>query len=97
MWAAALRVRLRVLDTRSLKRKRSVLRPHVERLKAMMSVSVAEVDEHDAWQRATLGLALVAVDRRALESLIDRVRRYFDGQSDIELIEIAVSYLENPE
>ncbi|CAN5795957.1 DUF503 domain-containing protein [soil metagenome] len=97
MWAAALRIRVRILDTRSLKRKRSVLRPHIERLKAMMSVSVAEVDQHDAWQRATLGVALVAADRRTLESLMDRATRYFDSQSDIELIDVAVSYLENPE
>ncbi len=97
MWAAALRIRLRILETRSLKRKRAVLRPHIERLKGMMSVSVAEVDEHDAWQRATLGVALVAADSKTLESLIERTRRYFDGQNDIELIEVAVSYLENPE
>lgn len=97
MWAAALRISLRVPDVRSLKAKRSVLRPHVERLRRLASLSVAEVDHHDAWQLATLGVAVVAPDGRALESLIARVRDYVDRQNDIEVFEIAISYLEEPE
>ena len=97
MWAAAIRVELRILDTQSLKAKRAVLRPHVERLRRMASLSVAEVDHHDTWQRSALGVAVVAPDRHSLDVMTDKVRRYVDSQPDIELVEFKISYLEDPE
>ncbi len=62
----------------------------------MASVSVAEVGNQDYWQRATIGVAIVAPDAAHLESLVDRVGHYFDTQIDLELIEMFVSYLEAP-
>lgn len=96
MWACAIRLELRLPGVQSLKEKRALLRPHVERLRRLASLSVAEVDGHDYWQRSTLGVAIVAPDAGAMESLVDRVRRYVDSQLDIELVDLAVSYLEDP-
>lgn len=96
MWACAIRMELRIPGAQSLKEKRARLRPHVERLRRLASLSVAEVAGHDYWQRTTLGVAIVAPDAGALDSLIDRVRRYVDSQVDIELVDLAISYLENP-
>lgn len=87
---------LRIPGAQSLKEKRALLRPHVERLRRLASVSVAEVDRHDFWQRSTVGVAIVAADAAHLDSLIDRVRRYFDTQVDIELVDLTISYLEDP-
>lgn len=78
----------------SLKGKRAVLRPHIERLRRLASLSVAEIGRQDAWQRATVGVAAVAPDAGALDSIISKVRRYLDGQTDIELVEMTVDYLE---
>lgn len=97
MWASAIRIELRIPDVQSLKAKRAVLRPHIERLRRMASLSVAEIDRHDTWQRATVGVAVVAPDRHSLESLIDKIRHYVDSQMDIELVEMRISYLEEPE
>ena len=96
MWACAIRIELRVPDSRSLKTKRSVVRPHIERLRRLASLSVAEIDHHDAWQRATIGVAIVAPDAAHLETLINRVHNYLGDQVDIEMLEIAVSYPEEP-
>jgi uncharacterized protein YlxP (DUF503 family) len=95
VWACAIRMELRIPGAQSLKEKRALLRPHVERLRRLASISVAEVDGHDYWQRSTLGVAIVAPDAGHLDSLIDRVRRYFDSQVDIELVDLAISYLED--
>lgn len=95
MWAAAIRVELRIPRERSLKGKRRVLRPHLERLRRLASLSVSEVDHHDLWQRSAIGIAVVAPDRARLESLIDRVTRYLDAQTDIELVELTVNYLDD--
>jgi uncharacterized protein YlxP (DUF503 family) len=96
MWACAVRVELHLAGVQSLKEKRAVLRPHLERLRKLASVSVSEVDAHDFWQRATVGLAVVAPDRRHLDSILDRLRRYLDSQTDLELIDLSVTYLEEP-
>lgn len=94
MWACAIRIEVRLPGVQSLKEKRAVLRPHVERMRRLASISLAEVDGHDLWQRATLGVAIVAPDRRHLHDLIDRVQRYLDSQVDIETVGFEMSYLE---
>ncbi len=96
MWACAIRIDLRLPAVQSLKEKRAVLRPHVERLRRLASLSVAEVDGHDFWQRAGLGVAMVAPSRSHLDSLVEKVRRYLDHQNDIEVIEWSITYLEEP-
>lgn len=88
-----MRLELRLPGIRSLKEKRRVLRPHVERMRRLASISVAEIDHHDLWQRAALGVAIVAPDSRSLDSLVDQVRRYVDGQTDIELVDMTMGHL----
>ena len=61
---------------RSLKEKRAVVRPIVDRLRHRFHLSVAEVDHHDLWQRAAIGVALVAESHRHLEELLDTVERF---------------------
>lgn len=96
MLAAAVRLELRFPVSHSLKEKRRILKPFVEGLRQLLSVSVAEVDHHDDWQRATVGLALVAVDGGRLDHLIERIRHYVDKNMEVEVLEMVVSYLEEP-
>jgi uncharacterized protein len=79
-----------------LKEKRAVLRPHLERVKKLASISVSEVDDHDLWQRSTMGIGVVAPDRSHLDSVLERLRRYLDSQNDIEMIDLSLTYLEEP-
>jgi uncharacterized protein YlxP (DUF503 family) len=96
MKAAALRFELHIPQAQSLKEKRAVLRPLIEGLRRQLSVSVAEVDHQDSWQRVGLGVAIVAPDLSRLESMIDRIERYVQGNLEVELCEVAVRYLEEP-
>lgn len=96
MWACAIRVELRIPGPRSLKEKRAVLRPHIERLRRMASLSVCEVGAQDAWQRASVGVAMVLADAAQLDAMIEKVHNYFEEQLDIEIVEFVVSYPEEP-
>jgi hypothetical protein len=60
------------------------------------SISIAEVDHHDLWQRAAIGVAMVAPDPKHLSNLIDDVRRYIDAQPEVEVVEVSVLSLEEP-
>lgn len=96
MRAAVLRIELRIPGAQSLKAKRAVLRPVVEGMKRLASLSVAEVDHHDAWQLATVGVAAVAPDQAHLDRLLTCVRRYLDGRFEVEVLEIGLTHLEDP-
>ena len=55
---------------------------------------MAEVDHHDAWQRAAIGVALVAADASRLDALITRVRHYFDDQLELDVVKVEVHHME---
>ncbi len=97
MRVAALRVEIRLPTPQSLKEKRSVLRPVIEGMRRLGSFSVAEVDHHDDWQRATVGVAVVAPDGRGLDMQISKLRRYLDSRLEIEVFDVFMSELEKPE
>lgn len=59
---------LMIHGSQSLKDKRSVLKGLLDRIKSRYNVSVAEVADHDIWQRA--GIAVVTVSN--LESRVEK-------------------------
>jgi uncharacterized protein YlxP (DUF503 family) len=97
MRVAALRVELHLPTPQSLKEKRAVLRPLIEGIRRLGSYSVAEVDHHDHWQRASVGVAIAATDGPSLAMQISRLRRYLDAQLEVEVLDVLISELEEPE
>jgi uncharacterized protein len=77
------RVTLALPASHSLKEKRMVLRRVKDLVRGKFNVSIAEVAEHDTWQRAVLGLTLVGTDRRFCESALDEVFRFVRGHADV--------------
>jgi len=96
MRTAALRVELHLPSPESLKAKRAILRPVIEGIKRLGSFSVAEVDHHDRWQRAALGVAIVTRDGEGLAVQIAKLRRYLDTRLEVEVLDIHMSELEDP-
>lgn len=97
MVSAALGIELRMATVHSLKEKRAVLRRLLAGLDRLASLSVAEVDRHDSWQRTTVGVAAVASTPGDLDRVLRVVRRYLDEQAEIEVLDVRVSYLDDPE
>ncbi len=60
-------------DARSLKDKRRVLRSLKDRLRGQFNVAVAELDHHDTWQRALVGVVTISPDQRHLEEALHKV------------------------
>ena len=73
MVIGVLRVRFGIFDARSLKDKRRVTKSLKDRLAGRHNVSVAEVDDLDHRQAATLALAMVANQTRFVESALHRI------------------------
>lgn len=97
MRVAALRVELHLPTPQSIKEKRAILRPLIEGLRRLGSYSIAEVDHHDSWQRATIGVAIAAPEGKSLAMHVTKLRRYLDARLEIEVVDIFLSELEEPE
>ncbi|HVN72871.1 MAG TPA: DUF503 domain-containing protein [Desulfomonilia bacterium] len=78
-------LRFKIIGAQSLKEKRKVLRSLKDRL-MKMNVSVSEVDDNDKWQAATLGIAFVSNDSGFINSVIDKIIRGIEENSDVELL-----------
>jgi uncharacterized protein YlxP (DUF503 family) len=70
-------VALQIPGSHSLKDKRRVVKSIVARVGNQFNVSIAEVDAHDAWQSAVLGIACVSNDashaHRVLTKVVDMI------------------------
>lgn len=91
MIVAAARLTLLIPDNNSLKGKRQVVRSLIEKVRHRFGIAIAEVDSHDLWQRAELGLAVVGNDEKVLSHTLDRVMHFLENQ---HLAEIIDSHLE---
>jgi hypothetical protein len=85
-----LRLELFLPDSHSLKQKRSLVRPIVERLRREWNVSVTEVDHSDAWQRTTLAVATVNTGTAEAERTLGLIARGIEGNPAVHLIDFSV-------
>ncbi len=73
MFICVSRLTLAIPESGSLKAKRQILRRVTDRLKARFNVAVAEVEDNDLWQKATLALAVVGNERRHVNEQMDKI------------------------
>jgi uncharacterized protein YlxP (DUF503 family) len=84
-----LRFRLRIPESGSLKDKRQVVRSVAQRIRNKFQVAVAEVDDNDAWQIATIGVACIANTARHCDDVLAEIVAYVEGSRlDAEVIDM---------
>jgi uncharacterized protein YlxP (DUF503 family) len=86
-------VELHLPDVGSLKGKRHALKGLKERVRARFEVSVAEVDHHDLWQRATLALACVSHDARHANEVVSKAMDFIEEHVEGRVIGTSVEIL----
>jgi uncharacterized protein YlxP (DUF503 family) len=71
----------------SLKGKRSILKNLKARLHKEFNVSCAEIDLHDVWQSAALGIAVVSTSPAHAERVIESVVAWVEqNRPDIDVV-----------
>ncbi|WP_167101830.1 DUF503 domain-containing protein [Mycobacterium sp. DL592] len=86
MWIGWLQFDVLLGDVRSLKAKRSVVRPIVAELQRRFQVSAAETESLDLHRRAGIGLSVVAADRAHVVEVLDAAERLVAARPEIELL-----------
>ncbi len=86
MYVGTLRFDLLLGEVRSLKQKRSIVRPIVAELRRRGSVAVAEVGHLDLYRRAMIGVAVVSATPARCVELLDACERLVSARPEIELL-----------
>ena len=94
MYVLACRIELHLPVAQSLKEKRAVLRPMIERMRNKHGLAVAEVDHQEKWQRAVLGVAAVGPSVRQASELIDQAERLVWSRPDVDVLAAERQWLE---
>jgi uncharacterized protein len=89
-----LTLHLTIPGCKSLKEKRSRLKPLISRLQREFNISVSEMDHQDSWQNAVLACAMITSDQgqthRSLLKVVQWVESYWPdlevSDDQIELI-----------
>jgi uncharacterized protein YlxP (DUF503 family) len=88
------RIKLRLPENASLKGKRQVLKSITSRVANKFNVSVAEVDDNDFWQVATLGICCVSNDGRQANAVMSKVADFvIRGRFDVEVLDYEIEIL----
>lgn len=82
------------LFARSLKDKRSVIKPILARVRDRFNVSAAEVDDLDSWGRSTLAFACVSTDAGYAHGLLTKVIAFIESSRfDANILDFQIEML----
>ena len=94
MHVGTLKVTLRIPENHSLKGKRRVMHSITSQVRNRFNVSIAEVDDHDLWQSAILGIACVANEQRYVNEVLSKVINVIQStRCDAELVDYELEIL----
>jgi uncharacterized protein YlxP (DUF503 family) len=88
------RIKLRLPENLSLKGKRRVVKSMRTRVRSKFNVSVAEVDDQNLWQLATLGICCVSNDKRYVNEVLSKVVDFVaNGRFEVEMLDYEIEIL----
>lgn len=93
MVVGILRVRFALFEATSLKDKRRVTKSLKDRLSNRHNVSVAEVDDLDHRQAATLGVAMISNDGRFVESALSKIAAELETYPHASLLDYDIELI----
>ena len=94
MHVGVCRIRFRLPENLSLKGKRRVLKSITTRVGNKFNVSVAEVDDQELWQLATLGISCVSNNSRQANEVLSRVVDFITvSRFEIEVLDYEIEIM----
>ena len=93
MVVGLLTLEIHLPDAHSLKGKRSLLRPVLERLRREWNVSATEVEHRDAWQRTTIAVASVNTETAQVHRTLEEAVRSVESVHSLELLDYSIQIL----
>jgi uncharacterized protein YlxP (DUF503 family) len=97
MNAGICRIKLHLLESRSLKDKRRTVKSIMARLRSQYNISIAEVADQDLWQLVTLGVACVSNHNRHVDETLSKVIGFITSNyPELEIVDQEIEILSGP-
>jgi hypothetical protein len=93
MTIGLLQLELSIPESRSLKSKRRVIKSIKDRTRSKFNVSIAEVDDHDVWDRAVLAVCCVSTDCRFCNETLSKVVNLVESNHGSELCDYHIEMI----
>ena len=88
------KIKLRLPENLSLKGKRRVVKSITTRVRSKFNVSVAEVDDQNLWQLATLGICCVSNNKRYVNEVLSKAVDFItNGRFEVEMLDYEIEIL----
>ena len=88
------KISLRIPENSSLKGKRQVVKSITSRVKNKFNVAVAEVDDHDLWQLATIGVCYISNNKRHTNEVLSKVVDFVvSSRFEVEMLDYEIEIL----
>ncbi len=88
------KIKLRLPENMSLKGKRRVIKSIIIQLRNRFNVSVAEVDDQELWQIATIGVCCLSNDSRYTNEVLSKVVNFItNGRFEIEMLDYQIEIM----
>lgn len=86
MFAGVARLTLQIPENGSLKGKRQIVRKIVDRVRARFNCAIAEVEDNDLWQKATVAISVVGNDKRHVNEQVEKIIHFVEDMYVAPLI-----------
>jgi hypothetical protein len=85
---------IRLSGCRSLKQKRSMIKPLVSRLHREFNISVAEINKNDVWDESVIACGLITNEKGIADAQLNSVLRYVETYwRDIEIVNYSIMFM----
>jgi len=86
-------IHLHLPEATSLKGKRKVIKGIKDRIRSRFNVSICELDAHDKWQRAVLGIAYINKDQSRIDQILNHVVRAIESMPSVLLTDYFIDFI----
>ncbi len=94
MHVATCVIKLHLEGVTSLKEKRRILKSILTRLPRQFNVATAEIDHHDIWQTAVIGIVTIGNDAAYLQGLLEKAVTWIETtRPDVPIDEYSIQFL----
>ena len=94
MFIGVITLELAISHAMSLKDKRAVLNRLKSKIQNKFNVSIAEIDAHDIWNIAVLGIAILSNEQRYCNQVVDKVMDHIEEMRDFEVEDYSTEYIQ---
>lgn len=93
MQVATCIIKLHLEGVGSLKEKRRIVKSILTRLSNQFNVATAEIDHHDVWQTALIGLVTIGNDGAYLHGLLEKAVSWIEtNRPDVPIDDYAIEF-----